>query len=373
MPSKGPEPSSCSSPASPTPSSPTRPSPRRWPTPARLGRARPDRPGRRCGRSWSTGWSTPGAPCSRSTATAREAEDLVAALGDLVDPATVGLLPELGDAAPRAAQPAQRHRRPPAGGAAPARATPAPTPPTARSQVVVAPVRSVLQPQVKGLGDLEPVELVPGQTRRPRRRRTHAWRTRRTPGSTWSRSAASSRSAAASSTSSRRPRSTRCGWSSGATTSRRSAPSRSPTSARSRRSSGCGRRRAASCCSPTRYAAARPSWASAHPQLLELTDKIAAGIAVEGMESLAPVLVDEHGAAGRPDARRHPRAGARPRAGPQPRARPGRHQRGVPGRVSWAAAAGGGTAPDRPRRRVVPRARRRPRAHPRAGASPGGR
>ena len=30
-----------------------------------------------------------------------------------------------------------------------------------------------------------------------------------------------------------------------------------------------------------------------HPQLVELTDKIAAGIAVEGMESLAPVLVDE--------------------------------------------------------------------------------
>ena len=31
-------------------------------------------------------------------------------------------------------------------------------------KVVVAPVRSVLQPQVKGLGDLEPVELVPGET-----------------------------------------------------------------------------------------------------------------------------------------------------------------------------------------------------------------
>ncbi|HQR28051.1 MAG TPA: transcription-repair coupling factor, partial [Nocardioides sp.] len=30
-----------------------------------------------------------------------------------------------------------------------------------------------------------------------------------------------------------------------------------------------------------------------HPQLLELTDKIAAGIAVEGMESLAPALVDD--------------------------------------------------------------------------------
>ena len=31
----------------------------------------------------------------------------------------------------------------------------------------------------------------------------------------------------------------------------------------------------------------------AHPQLLEITDKIAAGIATEGMESLAPVLVDD--------------------------------------------------------------------------------
>jgi len=30
-----------------------------------------------------------------------------------------------------------------------------------------------------------------------------------------------------------------------------------------------------------------------HPQLVELTDKIAAGIAAEGMEALAPVLVDE--------------------------------------------------------------------------------
>ncbi len=31
----------------------------------------------------------------------------------------------------------------------------------------------------------------------------------------------------------------------------------------------------------------------AHPQLLELTDRLAAGIAVEGMESLAPALVDD--------------------------------------------------------------------------------
>ena len=33
-----------------------------------------------------------------------------------------------------------------------------------RLRVVVAPVRSILQPQVSGLGDLEPVELAPGDT-----------------------------------------------------------------------------------------------------------------------------------------------------------------------------------------------------------------
>ena len=98
------------------------------------------------------------------TATAREAEDLVAALGDLVDPDAGRLLPELGDAAARAAQPAQRHRRPPARGAAPAAPPRRPTPSNGPLKVVVAPVRSVLQPQVKGLGDLEPVELAPGDT-----------------------------------------------------------------------------------------------------------------------------------------------------------------------------------------------------------------
>src|SRR5205814_1834835 len=74
----------------------------------------------------------------------------------------------------------------------------------------------------------------------------------RTRGSTWSPSAASLRSAAAFSTCSRRPTSTRSGWSSGATRSRRSARSRSPTSAPSPRPTGCGRRRAGNCCSPSR-------------------------------------------------------------------------------------------------------------------------
>ena len=71
-------------------------------------------------------------------------------------------VPVLGDAAARAAQPAQRHRRPPARRAAPA------GPPRRRRrragpvQVVVAPVRSLLQPLVTGLGDLEPVALRAG-------------------------------------------------------------------------------------------------------------------------------------------------------------------------------------------------------------------
>ena len=110
----------------------------------------------------------------------------------------------------------------------------------------------------------------------------------------------------------------------------------------------------------------------AHPQLVELTDKIAAGIAVEGMESLAPVLVDEMELLVdlMPDG--HPRAGARPGAGAQPRPRPGRHQRGVPRRE-----LGGGRRrrhrPDRPRRRVVPLPGRRARAQPRPGTSRGGR
>ena len=70
--------------------------------------------------------------------------------------------------------------------------------------------------------------------------------------------------------------------------------------------------------------------AEAHPELGELLDKIAEGIAVEGMESLAPVLVDDMellldvlpaGVDG---------GGLRPGAGPDPGGRPGGHQPGVP-------------------------------------------
>ncbi len=194
------------------------------------------------------------------TATSREAEDLVAALGDLVDPAQVGYYPSWETLpherlSPRSDTVGQRLailrrlRHP---------GTDANNGPLS---VVVAPVRSVLQPQVKGLGDLEPVELVTGDTATRSRTSYAGWPTRRTRESTWWRSAASSRCAAASSTCSRRPRSTPCASSCGATTWRRSARSPWPTSARSTRWSASGRRRAGSCCSPTRYAGGRPSWA----------------------------------------------------------------------------------------------------------------
>ena len=117
--------------------------------------------------------------------------------------------------------------------------------------------------------------------------------TRRTPASTWSRSAASSRCAAASSTSSRPPRSTRCGWSSSATTSTRSARSRSPTSAPSSRSPRLWAPPCRELLLTDDVRRRAKALGAEHPELAELTDRMAEGVAVEGMESLAPVLVDE--------------------------------------------------------------------------------
>ena len=97
------------------------------------------------------------------TATAREAEDLVEHLGSLVDPDTVGYFPSWETLpherlSPRSDTVGRRLavlRR---------LAHPGDDATTGPLKVVVAPVRSILQPQVKGLGDLEPVELGPGQT-----------------------------------------------------------------------------------------------------------------------------------------------------------------------------------------------------------------
>ncbi|WKN49413.1 transcription-repair coupling factor [Nocardioides sp. Arc9.136] len=97
------------------------------------------------------------------TATAREAEDLVDALGCFLDPATIAYYPSWETLpherlSPRSDTVGKRLavlRR---------LVHPGDDATNGPLQVVVAPVRSVLQPQVKGLGELAPVELVPGDT-----------------------------------------------------------------------------------------------------------------------------------------------------------------------------------------------------------------
>jgi transcription-repair coupling factor (superfamily II helicase) len=97
------------------------------------------------------------------TATGREAEDLVDALGSLLDPDRVALFPSWETLpherlSPRADTVGRR--------LAVLRRLAHPRdddPATGPLDVVVAPVRSVLQPQVPGLGDLEPVQLAGGE------------------------------------------------------------------------------------------------------------------------------------------------------------------------------------------------------------------
>ncbi|MQA93415.1 MAG: transcription-repair coupling factor [Streptosporangiales bacterium] len=103
-----------------------------------------------------------GRPVLAVTATGREAEDLVAALGAVLSPESVALFPAWETLpherlSPRSDTVGQRLavlRR---------LAHPDPTDPlTAPLRVVVAPVRSVLQPIVAGLGDLRPVRVRAG-------------------------------------------------------------------------------------------------------------------------------------------------------------------------------------------------------------------
>ena len=182
--------------------------------------------------------------------------------------------------------------------------------------VVVAPVRSVLQPQVKGLGDLEPVELTPGDDGAARRRRTPPGRRGvhpRRPGREARRVRGPRRHR-------RRVPADRGAPAAGGVLGRRGRGdpqrSRSPTSARSRRSSGCGRRRAASCCSPTRSAAAPGSWARRTPQLRGAHRQDRRRHRGRGHGVAGAGARRRDGAARRPAARRHPRAGPRPRACP---------------------------------------------------------
>ena len=225
------------------------------------------------------------------TATAREAEDLVEELGDLIDPGVVGYYPSWETLpherlSPRSDTIGRRLavlRR---------ICNPGTTVHDGPLRVVVAPVRSLLQPQVKGLGDLEPVALGKGDTvdlddvvRRladaaysrvdlVERRGEFAVRggivdifppTEEHPLRVefWGDDVEEIRSFAVADQRTLE------------TVERLWAPP-----CRELLLTEDVRRRAA-------------ELGEAHPQLVELTDKIAAGIAVEGMESLAPVLVDE--------------------------------------------------------------------------------
>lgn len=225
------------------------------------------------------------------TATAREAEDLVEELVDLVDPARIAYYPSWetlpherlsprSDTVGRRLAVLRRLRHP---------GTDATNGPLS---VVVAPIRSLLQPQVKGLADLEPVELVPGQT---------------TAMDDVVRGLADAAYTRVDMVEKRGEFAVRGGivdvfppteehplrvefWGDDVEEIRSFAVA-------DQRTMGTVERLWAPPCrellltEDVRRRAAELG--RAHPQLLELTDKIASGIAVEGMESLAPALVDE--------------------------------------------------------------------------------
>src|SRR3954469_12404433 len=226
------------------------------------------------------------------TATAREAEDLVEELGSLLDEDTVALYPSWetlpherlsprSDTVGRRLAVLRRLAHPDSADGA-----------HGPLDVVVAPVRSVLQPQVAGLGALEPVELVPGQT---------------APMEDVVRRLADAAYARVDLVEKRGEFAVRGGivdvfppteehplrvefWGDEVE------EIRSFSVADQRTLDKVDRLWAPPCrelllTDDVRRRAAELG--ASHPQLLELTDQIAAGIAVEGMESLAPVLVDE--------------------------------------------------------------------------------
>ena len=104
-----------------------------------------------------------GRPVLAVTATTREADELAAGLGELIPGDQVAVYPAWetlpherlsprSDTVGRRLAVLRRLAHPAADGA------------VGPLRVVVAPVRSVLQPQLRGLGDLEPVELTTGTT-----------------------------------------------------------------------------------------------------------------------------------------------------------------------------------------------------------------
>ena len=276
------------------------------------------------------------------TATSREAEDLVAELGDVVGRDTVAYYPSWetlpherlsprSDTVGRRLAVLRRLRHP------------GDTAANGPVSVVVAPVRSVLQPQVPGLGDLEPVELEPGDS----------------PGlEQVVQGLADAAYTRVDLVEKRGEFAVRGGivdvfppteehpvrvefWGDDVEEIRSFAVADQRTLEELDRLWAPPCRELLLTPEVRRRAA---ELGRAHPQLLELTDQIAAGIAVEGMESLAPALVDElellvdvmpddtHVLVVDPE-----------------RARTRAHDLVATSQeflgASWAAAAGGGTAP----------------------------
>ncbi|HEY7723614.1 MAG TPA: DEAD/DEAH box helicase, partial [Pedococcus sp.] len=230
-------------------------------------------------------------PLLAVTATTREAEDLGAALRCLLAPDTVADFPAWetlpherlsprSDTVGRRLAVLRRLRHP--GG----------DPSNGPLQVVVAPIRSVLQPQVAGLGDLEPVELRPGDTAPLEdvvRRLADAAYTRVDLVEKRGEFAVRGGIVDVFPPTEEHPLRVEF-WGDEVE------EIRSFAVADQRTLDTVERLWAPPCRELLLTEAVRQRAAELgekHPQLVELTDKIAAGIAVEGMESLAPALVDE--------------------------------------------------------------------------------
>ena len=231
------------------------------------------------------------------TATAREAEDLVAHLGDLLDPDRGAYYPSWetlpherlsprSDTVGRRLAVLRRLLHPGVSTSATSGGVNGPL------DVVVAPVRSVLQPQVKGLGDLEPVELSAGDTASLEdltRRLSDAAYTRVDLVEKRGEFAVRGGIVDVFPPTEEHPLRVEL-WGDDVE------EIRAFSVADQRTLEPVDRLWAPPCrelllTEDVRRRAAELG--ASHPQLLELTDKISQGIAVEGMESLAPVLVDE--------------------------------------------------------------------------------
>ncbi len=272
----------------------------------------------------------------------------------------------VGDPAARAALAAQRHRRPAGWRCSGGSPTPTPTARGARCGWSSCRSGRCCSRVVAGLGELVPVALRAGGHGGPRAGRAGPGGRRVHPG----RHGRAARGVRGARRHPRRLPAHRRPPAAGRVLGRpgRGDPlvrGRRPAQPRGRRRTGCGRRRAARSCSPTRCGRAPARWRTSCPGAADMLAKLADGIAVEGMESLAPVLVDEMvplldwsattrwswwstrsgSGAARTTWRRPARSSSRP-----------------PGR----AAAAGAEHPDRPVGGVVRELRR----HPRAGAVP---